>query len=441
MDKKQREFSMTRSNFGKRGWLLVIYGLLVFFVGTLAKDSYLNLASGILAGKYGWDQNYLIGMSSYFGWATVILMIFVGQLMHKVSPRKLAAIFGLVSAVAIMLFGTVNAIWQYAVLLGIITVLNVIWPQQVNNTIVANWFPRKKGLVMGWVTIGLPLGSGLGTLLFFTFSGKIGMENTYFAYGAFALVVVICGIFLLRDYPEECGCFPDNDASMTPEMAKEFLEKGKKEFMSSCWTAKRMLSIKETYLIGISNGMMLLFASGFMSCMVPRLLSLGYESSTAVMMMMFAAILACFGSVICGLIDQKVGPRKAILITHCICIVSCILNIIPSIVTVIISLAGIGMVLGGAANYLVSIVSSYWGRYHFGRAYKVLLPINQLVGSSGALLVTSIASAYNFNVSYAVVAFLAVIGILLILPVKDNKIQEYTEKFQAEDAAAVDAAK
>ena len=103
---------------------------------------------------------------------------------------------------------------------------------------------------------------------------------------------------------------------------------------------------------------------------------------------------------------------------------ACILNIIPSTVSVMISLIFIGIVLGGASNCLLSLCSTMWGRYAFTNVYGVVLPINQIVGSSGTILVAQMAARFSYTGANIIVGALALVGILLILPVKEDAMQK-----------------
>ena len=433
MEKKKRSL-LSDNNFGTQGWILIIYGLLALTFTLMARNTYMNQASGIYEGLYGWNKNTLIGYSTYGGWAAAVIMMFIGQLMQRFSPRKICGILGIISAGLIFCFGLCTEQWHYAVVMITCCITTMVWTIQVTGQLISNWFPRKKGMAMGWMTIGFPLGGLIGVPLFNALNASIGMKNTYFIYGGLTLILAIVGLIVIRDWPEDKGAFPDNDKDMTKEKTLALFEEGKKIAANSCWTVKRMFSIKETWFIGIGVGAMGFMAAAFMSTMIPRLLSLGYDIGTSVTLMTVAGVAGCVGSVICGFIDQKVGPRKAIIITLFICVAACILNLIPSTVAVVISMACIGMVNGGSANYLVSIVSSYWGRYHFVRAFKVLSPFNQIIASAGALVVTSVATVHgNYTLAYIIVGIIAVIAAVLMFFTSDKAVEAATEKYSAQD--------
>ena len=97
-------------------------------------------------------------------------------------------------------------------------------------------------------------------------------------------------------------------------------------------------------MIGLSLGIMELLSLGIMTNFVPRMMQVGYVSvaprrhgfprfGVIFLMLAIACIAACFGSVGCGIMDAKLGPKKAIQITMIIAIIAIVLNLIPTTAT------------------------------------------------------------------------------------------------------------
>lgn len=415
-------------NFGKFGWIFIIYGMLTFFITTAVSDSINNLSLPAFCEQYGWNYANLLSLRSVYGWVTIIIMFFSGRLLQKKSVKKGAMILGVIYAVCLIIYPHITTSVQFMVILFFVAVISVLWPQQTNAIITSNWFPRKKGSVIGWTTVGLPIGSGLGIVIYSALSGNIGMAGTHYVYAAITLIcVIVCAAFV-SDYPEQKGCYPDNDKTMTREEAEKALKEGLELSKNSIWTNNRLIKTKEVWLVSLSCGIMGLFATGVMAQMMPRLLSLGYEQQTAIIMMTVAALFGGVGSVIVGIIDSHVGPKKTIVFVHIIAIIACALNLIPNIICVMISLIFTGLVLGGASNCLLSMISTMWGRYNFPNAYGVALPINTVVSTSGVIIIAQVAARFSFNGAYVLVGGLSAIGILLVASVKENSIEKIEEK-------------
>ena len=171
-----------------------------------------------------------------------------------------------------------------------------------------------------------------------------------------------------------------------------------------------------------------------MAQMIPWLVSSsGFEINQAVTVMVASSLFACGGSYLCGILDTKLGVKKAVIITYIVAIVACVLGLFKqNMVTAIIMSAVIGMVLGGASNYVMSGTMTYWGRASFSKAYGTMITLNTLIGSAGAALVAVIAGASSYQVAFGVMGGLAIICIILILFIKDGFVEKKEAKWAAE---------
>lgn len=421
-------------NFGKYGWALVIYCFLAFFIFS-AGNGTMNVAVALFEEKYGWAQTYLLSLQSVGAWVAIPFIFIFGQLYGKgkIKLRALILGSGCLYAIGILLWGYVKSLTIFTVIFIICYVTYPVWGTLANNSLTNNWFPRKKGLIIGLTTIGFPFGTGLGSIIFSVLNGKVGFSNTYLIIGIAAFAICLFGFLMFTEYPEQRGCFPDNDKSMTSEQAKAELELGQKALEKSPWTVKNLLRTKEVWLLGISNSYLFAIASGAMGTMIPRLLSTGrYSPDQAMLFLMIAAFAACPGSYLCGYIDAKTNPKTAFIFTNICCVIACVLNIIPNTVPLIISLIFIGIGTGGSANFIMSMTSEYWGRYNFQKAYPTVLTINQLVGSGGPMLMAVVAATASWDVSYIVMAALGVVATILALPIKKGFVERAEARYAKE---------
>jgi len=157
---------------------------------------------------------------------------------------------------------------------------------------------------------------------------------------------------------------------------------------------------------------------------------IGFTEKVIIPMLVMAGVIACFGSYLCGLLDAKVGPKKAIIITLIFGLISLIFNLAGGFVkvagndqlaTVLMFVAQpfLGIMLGGAANYLVSLTSTIWGRYDFDMAYRVLKPLVAVVGALGITICGGLGHTLGYSYAYMVLAMLAVVAIIVTFIVND----------------------
>ena len=88
-----------------------------------------------------------------------------------------------------------------------------------------------------------------------------------------------------------------------------------------------------------------------------------------------------------------------------------------------ISLPFLAIMLGGAANYLVSLTNTIWGRYDFPAAYRLLKPLVAVVGALGMTVVGGLGNAGpGYGAAYMVLGVLALIGTIIMFTVDDSLV-------------------
>lgn len=428
MDTKKKGTSLTSLNYGVKGWgMLILTFLCIMLDSSLINDS-LNVVIDVFAGMHGWNSNMLYGFSTITAWIAVLGAAMWGVLSNKISIRWSWAISLLITGIACLVWGSASTPVVYLICLAVASVGGMGFCYICSLNVISNWFPKKKGMAMGWVTIGFPLSAAVTSGFVGKLIGMGGLNRVYMFYAIASFVLCVLVAIFVRDYPEQAGAYPDNDRQYDTEGAKKELEKGLAYMKTSPWTVKKLLSTGKVWLIAVSLGIMELLSLGIMTNFVPRMLQAGYVTPDGqpdpivFAMLGIAGILACFGSVGCGVVDAKKGPKFAIRLTMAIAIVAIILNLIPTTATKFASLPFLAIMLGGAANYLVSLTNTIWGRYDFPMAYKVLKPLVAAVGALGVSIVGIIGHSISYGVAYGVLAGLTVIGLILISLVDDSLI-------------------
>lgn len=427
--KQEKDISLISANFGVKGWgILLLTFLCILLDSSLINDS-LNVVVDVFAGQHGWSSNMLYGFSTITAWIAVAGAALWGVLSSKISLRWSWAMSLLITGVACMFWGRASSPAVYFICLAVSSVGGMGFCYICSLNVISNWFPRKKGMAMGWVTIGFPLSAAVTSQFVGAIVGKGGLPQVYTLYAVASFVLCVLVAIFVRDYPEQAGCYPDNNHKFDNEEAKKELALGLEYMKNSPWTVKKLFSTGKVWLIGLALGVMELLSLGIMTNFVPRMMQAGYvdpatggPAGIIFAMLGIAGILACFGSVGCGILDAKLGPKKAIQITMVVAIIAIVLNLIPTTATKFASLPFLAIMLGGAANYLVSLTNTIWGRYDFPMAYKVLKPMVAAIGALGVSIVGIIGRSFSYAAAYGVLAVLTVIALVLISTVDDTMI-------------------
>lgn len=419
---KKDELSLTRSNFGLKGWIVIVLSFLSILLQSSIINDSLNVTIGAFAQTRGWNPAVLYMSSTITAWIAVAGAALWGFLSQKINVRFTWALSLLVAAAACFFWGRAASMPVYFVCLAVASVGGMAFAYIANLNVISNWFPKKKGLAMGWVTIGFPLSASVTTPLVSGLLGAGGLERVYMVYAIAAVVLAIAVVVFIRDYPEQAGAYPDNDRKFSKEENQRLLAEGLEYMKTSEWTAGKLFKTRRVWAIAFSLGVMELLSLGIMTNFMPRCLQIGMTEQQVIPMLAIAGLIACVGSVACGLLDAKVGPKKATIITFAIGIVAICLNITNILPLMYASLVFLGFMLGGAANYLVSLTNTIWGRFDFPMAYKVLKPMVAVVGAIGVSLVGVLGNTISYVVAYAVLGVLALVALIVIWRTDDSML-------------------
>lgn len=444
MATKSKTASATSSNFGVKGWIIMILTFFsILLMSNICYDS-LNVTIPVFGSTFAQlmgapeSTGATIGMlymfSTVAAWVSVIGAGLWGALCGKLTCRRTWAASLIVGAIGCLVWSQATNAVVYFIGLALSYVGGMGFAYIASLNVISNWFPRKKGLAMGWVTIGFPLSAVIATPLCSALLASLGLSGIYYLYAILCVVLAIIVFLYVRDYPEEKGAYPDNDASYDKAQAEAELKAGLEYMKTSPWTGKKLLRTGTVWKMVVSLGVMELLSLGIMTNFMPRMQQIGYAEGQIIPMLAVAGLLACVGSVLCGLLDAKVGPKKAIIVTYIVAIISIVLNVVAGniktagnegLATVLffISLPFLAIMLGGAANYLVSLTNTIWGRYDFPAAYRLLKPLVAVVGALGMTIVGGIGNAGpGYGVAYMVLGVLAVIGTIIMFTVDDSLV-------------------
>ena len=413
MDNKQ----LTNSRFGKWGWSMIIYTMLLYYFWSGLCVDGLNLYPNVFAATHGWDSNMLLGFATPAGIVGVVGGIIFGRLCIKTGVRKLCSWALIVTGVLYAIFGYVMTPVMYFIVLTAFTFVSMAFGLIGTATLMGNWFPRKKGIALGWATMGAPLCSAtfpaiLGVLY--------GMPGGGIATGSLivGIVVVVLGIvsfFWIKEYPEEVGAYPDTIKDDGKQLAAQLNEM---KSYKSPFTIGRLLRDKDMWLISVGFGMLWMVTVGIVSQFIPRMQSVGYDQGTATMMLTIAAIIGLVGSYFWGWLDQKIGTKAASCVYALCYIVALLLLIFAQIeVLTYIGILFVGFGIGGLLNLMASLVIAVYGRYDFMAANSLVSPIASLIQKAAfvVLAVGLTASHGDYTLPYAIFIGVDVVGMILLL--------------------------
>lgn len=425
-------------NLGFRGWMLLIYQAIAFFTFTV----FTNFPMNILADMYGGAQK----ISTIYTIATLlgiviqlVLTRFIGKMK---SVKALGVSFGAISlvlALGIMLIPMSQPVlWQVCYFLE--TLFVIMYATFALGILVGQWFPRRKGTVMGIATFAFPITNGVIGLFANSVFGK-GYPDVFGAFLPYFIISVVgllIGVIFIKDYPEQCGAYRDNDKEFTPEVAQAMLAKEIENKKTSVWTLGNTLKSRDFWFLTVPMGALLMCSVGMMT-QTSAILG-NYAELPFATVMAASCVIACFGSWLLGVIDTKIGTKKAIVISVIIMIIGGIFGAIHGAGWLLASFFCLSIFEGAASNFTVSAAAQYWRREDFSNVFACVNPIANILQAAGPMMIATILFSKGYQTVFAVSTFIGVVCLVLILLFKPTHVKETDDKYRARAGKPLDDA-
>ncbi len=409
------------TNFGKAGWGTILYCLLMFFFYVGMINDGTNVLAPAAAANIGVEPGTIIQTNGYAGMLSVLGFIIVGQINRRIGPRFTSGIFTILAGVMYILCGNATTLPVYFIAMTLCATGMMSAGYVAGGTLVANWFPKKKGIVMGYTTMGHNLASAFYVAILTGLVALFGSINTAsIPVGVLAIILGAVGILLIRDTPQERNMNPDNVSDEV--YATEYFTKAEDDG----WTTAKLLKTKETWLAAIYTGLFQICSVGVMQQLVTRnIRDFGMSQAGALTLMTVVALVGVFGSWMIGVIDTKIGTKKTMQFFGIWYAAALVVNVLAHGQTnalFYLSIAMIGMGIGGSANFTTSLPTSIFGRQGFDKVNSVIFPIQGFV-TAWCFIINGIVTNKigNLSIAYMIFACGAVIVTICVSFINEYK--------------------
>ena len=403
------------------GILLSILGIVFMFLYSGLQNVQIN----IIQAFSGWSGDATMAPMTVGNFVCIVLTFLYGTMFIKFGVKKsliptmiLCAVgcIGVAAANGLACNGGEGNYVLYFISL-FITRCTCMMLQMAGFQLVASWFVRFRGQIMGVITVGSPLFSVVGTAGMTTLiTKKLGGDYRpfYIAIAVLLVIVAVVVAFAIKDTPEDAGLYPDGaDHPLKSEGAGEEVK----------LTIKDILSTKKGWQVIISFGALTFIINACMGSMAMRYITLGGGEPTiwlqAVKYLSIGAILGIPMSYVFGLIDDKVGTVKAAIVLG-LCELLPILGLMlqpegGSKVLMLVWGFGVACMTGGVPTLHPCIMAFAYGRREYQAANRIIMAIQLIPSAVAAQIMVGFMQRGQTTTAYIMLLIVLAVGIITLL--------------------------
>ena len=397
--------------------MIIFTGILMLIDACIVGGSS-NTVIPAIAQAHGWDANYL---TVWAGIAAILdgVGVLIWARLSRKNAKLLAALALFAQAICLVIFGFTSNIGVLIVMIIIMGIAGSAYCSTCVNTLTANWWPTKKGVVLGWSTMGIILMSVVYAPYIPSAYAAFGIGMTNLFLAIFIVIMGVISLIFVKDTPEAAGTTPDGLTGMDLKKVKDIT--AQMQAYKSNFTFKKMISNPNNWLLALSMGLGMTVAMSYIGSTIPALLSFGYDYGTASTIFAVTGIVALVGSWALGMVDQKIGTKKATIIWLILeAIGVAFMFFMPKSLAACWIAAAVFMFANGAAkNLTASYVATVYGRWDYPAAFQMIGTIAYVLCGAGIMIIglfPSYMALYTFD------AVVIVICIIMAILVKDNFI-------------------
>ena len=368
---------------------MVLHSFLMYWIyGTLIGGG-LSVIVTQYCGMTGLNPSLVTSVNTAGGFLSVAMTFLIGRWVITKGVRGITAFSCLGTAIGLCLLGNGTGLGTYILWSVISQGLYNGYSFTASNALIANWFPRKKGWVMGITTSGMMAASFTSVLFITVCSPKIGFTNVCYILAAVIAMLGLVSLKWIVNTPEECGLLPDN----MPLTDRELQVLGFGEPRQD-WTARSLIGSKDGICYIVGFGLLFIATTGGITAFVPYMLERGYSQLDAVGLMSLTSLLSLAGSFVIGYLDTKLGTKKASLIFAMLYAIGYVgAFALTGTQRLFLLPLWLSMASGGAnANLMASTLISQYGRVNYAGVWSVLFTGASLIRNLCYLLIGTIVT-------------------------------------------------
>ncbi|NDL63237.1 MFS transporter [Acerihabitans arboris] len=401
------------NGFGARGWVLIVFQAVMFWLAAGAVTHGLNVMLPALSRTYGLDYNTLLALATPASWASIPAGPLCAWLCEKKGAKFNIILCLIACGICFGLLGHCGSLIGFTLLFAGVCFFGTGFAYVGGTAVMTSWFVRKAGLALGWCTVGQTFSSAFFVPALAALFIWLGVSRGFWGISLLMFIMAALVLLFVANKPEDVGLAPDNDRVTAAEVGERVRRHDSYVCPLGVW---QLLRMRDVWFMGLSTGAIYIMLVGVVSQIVPRLMALGYELNTAIFYMSVSALFGTLGAYGWGWLNQRIGVKRALLAYTGWWMAAVVINLFAHQgVTLWVSLLMIGFSLPGATNLSTSLIATKFPRRLYVRALGIVHPIQSVVRCFAfSILAFGLAYLGGYTGAYLLLVAVGAVALLLI---------------------------
>jgi len=309
--------------------------------------------------EFGWSTAATASGVTIFFWVYALSALFVGNLADRIGVRKTVLLGGLLLGGGGAMVSFITELWQLYVVWGVVAAMGSAALYVVPTMALSKFFRRKRGLTVGWSSVGVSAGQAVLIPVVASFIPVLGWRASIKALGLVVMIVTaVIGYLFLREDPESLGLHPDGDDALI------LVDEVNGNPGEVNWTPREAVGTTCFRLTAVSYFFAIGGIISILTFVVPHMIMIGISPLEASAAFGVIGLMSAVGSFVFGVVSDRYGRKTTILLTTGgMAVAFLVATVIPADITLLYAWAVLyGVSYGGAPEQYAAITTDYFGR-------------------------------------------------------------------------------
>lgn len=407
------------------GWFALAGVMLVIFVVGGAFINSFGVLLPVITSEFGWSRAMVAGALAAGIMAFGLPSPLYGVLVVRLGPRITLILGNLLAGLGIAGVYFVQEVWHLYVLYILIGIGGGFGGYISCTTVANNWFIKKRSLALGIFIASAGLGGFVFPPLTTSLIAAIGWRETWLVLAGVIIIlaVVIGGIVLVRNKPEDMGQTPDGmpaDAFSDLEVAES---QAATEQKASGWSIKQVMKTPTAWLIGGFSAANTFTMGTMVTHQIAYLQDIGFNAMTAATTMSFMSVFSIAGSLLFGALAMRLKMRYLASAFFVIQLIGLVILLTSRELGLIYVYAAFqGMSNGALTAAMPTFVGAYYPRNRYAQVMGVVLPFQVCSNAIATTVAGAIYDAtFTYTPAFITAAVFCLVGLIFVFMARRPK--------------------